>query len=399
MEYRNLKTHERGWVKDLFASYYDENVYCCEPRYFDWLHLKNPLREQYVGEDECTVLAAVDDERLLGCIQYVPTEVYMDGRVHTAAFTTESMARADSGGVYGLLARRLNGRFDYCFTMGATPFLRDLYVNQLGANYSHHMNRVILVGNDEALRRILHQPMTIQSTAQHSTAQHSTAWPTTIDLSLIQSWAERTRCLSDGQGPYRLAAAEEIHDFYWRDLVASGIPCTRKDPSWLAWRYLDHPHIHYDIVSGDASQKAGIAVIRSETIAEDCRVLRLLEFLPTKNGSAELAGAVARYAVETECAFLDFFCAHDELISRLPSAFIRPEEHHHDIPYLTQPLERRDRKSINLLSVRSRRRRRDLPELNGGDIYITKGDGAQDVALDDGYRSAHLRNDTTTRSD
>ena len=380
MEYRNLKLDERHLARDLFASYYDDNVYCNDPRYFDWLHLDHPLRTQFVDDDEYTVLAAIDDDRLLGCIQYVPGEVYLEGRVHSAVFTTESLARADAGGVYGLLARRLNGRFDYCFTMGAIPFLRDLYVNQLGADYCHHMNRVVLVGNDDALRRIL--------------ARHPN--PPSIDPDRLRSWAEAARRLAAGRPWQPIETAEEIRDLYWRDLTASGVPCTRKDPSWLAWRYLHHPHLHYDMISSGASQHAGIAVIRRESIADPgCEALRLLEFLPTADGSTELAGAVARYAVETGCAFLDFFCAHDDWISRLPPAFVRPEEHHHAIPYLTQPLEWRERRSINLLSTRNRRRRRALAELGGGRIYITKGDGAQDVALDRGYRSAHLRENTT----
>ena len=89
---------------------------------------------------------------------------------------------------------------------------------------------------------------------------------------------------------------------------------------------------------------------------------------------------------------VDFFCAHDAWSSRLPAAFIRPNEHRtHNLPYLLQPPEWRERRSINLLSLRNRAKRRSLKPLPCGQIYLTKGDGAQDIALNQGYRSAHLR--------
>lgn len=382
MEYRNLKICERALASDLFQSYYDSNVYCTERRYFDWLHIDNPLRLDHVEADECTVLAAVDDHRLAGCIHYVPTRVSIDGSSYSAAVTTESLARAEAGGVYGLLARRLNGRFDYCFTMGATPFLRDLYVNQLGATYRHEIDRGLLVGDVDALQRIL--------------AAHPQ--PTSADAGLLRTWADDARRLAEGRTWHRIDSAESLCDAYWQDLLASGIPCTLKDPAWLTWRYFGHPHLDYQVISATDCQSSGLAVIRHEPLAaQDCQVLRVLEFLPTAQGDAELAAAVASYALDMGCAFVDFFCADKQRMERLPSAFVRLDSHRYlNIPYLTQPLEWRERRSINLLSTRNRRKRKVLPKLNGTGIYITKGDGAQDVALDRGYRSAHLREPSTS---
>ncbi|MCH9681901.1 MAG: hypothetical protein K0V04_10740 [Deltaproteobacteria bacterium] len=378
MEYRNLRIGEHQLARDLFESYYDRDVYCTEPRYFDWLHHGSPQHLDCATAEEFTVLAAVDGDRLAGCINYVPTEVYLDGKRHPAVVTTESLARPDSGGVYGLLARRLVGRFDYCFVMGATAFLRDLYVQHLGGHYCHDMRRLILVGDVDALRRIV------------ALAPGSAA----IDLGWFRSKAEATAELATGKRWVQVETASELRDDYWQAMLASGRPCCGRTPAWIDWRYFRHPHIDYAVITTEASQSAGIAVVRREALAlePECHAVRLLEFLPTPGQEHALAGAVARFAKDTGCALLDFFCAHDEVLHQLPPAFVRPEDHRaHDIPYLLQPPEWRERRSINLLSIRNRRKRRVLPELGGGQIYLTKGDGAQDIFLNRGYRSAHLR--------
>lgn len=377
MEYRSLRRGEQGLACDLFESYYGPGIYCTEPRYFDWLHRDCPQRLEHCSADDYAVLAAIDDDRVQGCICYVPTSIHIEGQEHSAVVTTESLARPDSGGVYGLLARRLVGRFDYCVMMGATAFLRDLFVQHLGASYRHEICRLLLVGDVAALRRILAQ------------ARHSA----TLDVEQLHAWAQLARRCAAGQSWVQVQTAAELSDEYWQGLLRSGIACFRRDPAWLEWRYFRHPHIDYTIISPEPSQAAGIAVVRCERLAElDCLVVRLLEFLPTPGHHEALAGAVARYMLDQGGALLDFFCAHDAWSARFPSAFVRPQDHRpYDIPYLLQPPEWRERRSINVLTTRNRRRRGALPELDDGGLYLTKGDGAQDIVLSHGYRSAHLR--------
>lgn len=377
VEYRHLRLDERSLIQDLFESYYDGSVYCTESSYFDWLHLDHPQHSDCANDDEFTVLAAINDGQLLGCVSYVPSRVHADGRQHSAVITTESLARPDATGVYGLLARRLTGRFDMAYVMGATEFLQDLYVKQLGAHYRHEIPRLVLVGDDGSLRQLLeHRPDA-----------------TPIDNSQLRVWAEATQQLAEGHQWSSIESAADLQDHYWQGMLHSGIPCLRRDPEWLAWRYFRHPHLRYDVISVEPSQTSGIAVIRRESPdGLDGQVLRLLEFLPTPGARDALAGAVAKFVLDTQSAFLDVFCAHDESLAALPAAFVRFADHlPHAIPYLLQPPEWRPRRSINLLSIRNRRRRHVPLDFCDGQIYLTKGDGAQDILLNQSYHSAHLR--------
>lgn len=377
MEYRNLELTETPLIRELFASYYDPQVYCVEPRYFEWLHARSPMHALGAEPGEATVLAAIDGDRLMGCICYVPTTVHVDGREHTAVVTTESLARPEASGVYGLLARRLVGRFDYCFMMGATEQLRDLYVRLLRAEYRHDMSRWLLIGELDALATVLARAPE----------------PSSADPRELEAWAGAARQLAGAHPVHVLGREVELSDRYWQAQLASGRASLRRDPAWIDWRYRRHPHIDYVLVSTDAEQRGGLAVLRRERPRGlECHAMRLLEFLPTPGRAHALAGAVANLAVGRGCAMLDFFCAHEDWDELLPPAFVRPAAHHgHAIPYLLQPPEWRARHSINLLSVRNRAKRHELSRLGGGSIYLTKGDGGQDIALDEGYRSAHLR--------
>ncbi len=377
VQYRNLKLSEQSLIRDLFEGYYDPRVYCTESRYFEWLHVLSPARRACAADDEYTVLAAVDGDRLMACICYVPTQVHVAGRRYSAVVTTESLARPEAAGAYGLLARRLVGRFDYCFMMGATPHLRELYVRQLRAHYRHDMTRWLMIGDLSALQLVLSGAPASRTASDDQ----------------LSAWAASARRFAAGKRWVKLTRDEALAADYWDARLRGEQACLRRDPAWIEWRYRQHPHIEYDLISVDASQSSGVAVLRREQLStHDCHAARLLEFLPTPGAEAQLAGAVAAYAVEGRCALLDFFCAHEAWDEWMPREFLRPHQYDpYNIPYLLQPPEWRARRSINLLTTRNRRKRRELPELGGGSIYLTKGDGAQDIALNEGYRSAHLR--------
>ncbi len=378
IEYRNLRIDERGLVQQLFRSYYDPNVYCTEDRYLDWLHRDNLHRLEYAEPNEFNIMAAVDGDRLLACINYLPGEVHVGPQRYRAVFTTESLSLPEAAGVYGLLARRLINRFDHCLMMGATTQLRDLYVQKMNATYCHEMPRVVLFGDMAKLVPLLHRGPTPPSPAA---------------VECMAGWAADAERLAADHRWASIGSDQPLRDAYWQDMLGSGDACSLRDPSWLEWRYRRHPHLHYDVIAVDADQSAGIAVVRRQSLAgTDAMAVRVLEFLPTVGGELALAGAIARYAADSGHAFLDFFCAHDARLAKLPEAFVRPSAHlPHNVPYLLAPPEWRARRSINLLSMVSRRSRKTAPVLLPGAIYTTKGDAAQDVAVNPEYRSAHVR--------
>lgn len=376
VEYRNLQVSEVEAVRELFESYYGPQVYCTQARYFDWLHARSPMHELGATAEEFTVLSAIDEGRLLGCICYLPTRVYAGGREHTAVVTTESLARPEARGVYGLLARRLIGRFDYCFMMGATAFLRDLYVRQLRAQYRHDITRWLLIGELSALRTLCAGAPELPEG----------------DPEQLRAWSQLARELAT-QHRSQVIEPGDLDQLYWHEQLASGHASLCRSRAWIEWRYCRHPHIQYTLLSTDAAQTGGLAVLRHELPRGlNVPVLRLLEFLPTRGHELALAGAVANFFARSGAALLDFFCAHERWDNLLPPAFVRPAQHRpHRIPYLLQPPEWRERDSINLLSVRNRAKRRELGEIACDGLYLTKGDGGQDIALNEGYASAHLR--------
>lgn len=371
MEFRNLKLDEYHLVRALHESYYGENVYSVEKKYFHWLHFDNPLKSQCAADDEFTAYGAIENGKLLACINYLPTQVFVQGESFLSSFSVESIARDGSGGVYGLLLRRLAAKFHYYFSMGATQFLRTVYESQ-GFQYCDNIGRVIIVGSPDQLTNLL----------------KGNSRGRIDDFSKIGAWGQVTQ-LSAENGYYEVIRRDLLNDKYWQSYLETKRAIVLKNPDYLRWRYFDHPYANYEIISTDRQQSGGIAVLRREKIRNRQEtVIRLLEFLPVTDCVRQLTQAVCKFLIDSQALFADFFCGSDHFLQGLPRPFVQLKEHlPYDVPYLFQPLEWRDRYSINTALGINKRLYDHLHAIRLEDVYFTKGDGGQDVILNPEYHT------------
>jgi hypothetical protein len=101
-----------------------------------------------------------------------------------------------------------------------------------------------------------------------------------------------------------------------------------------------------------------------------------------------LPGSPALWVGSFNCVLADFFCVskgYCDEVCRPP--FIGLSEHReYSVPMLFQPIEVRERKSMNMvLDCDS-----EFKKVSFEEFYATKGDGDQDQSINEDYRTASL---------
>ena len=370
MQFRNVKISEHQAIKNLYEEFYGQNYCEVEFGYYKWLHYDNPYHDLAAEGDELTAFGAFDGDRLISCINYVPFRMFIGEQWFKSCWSVGWRVYDDHPGVAGLLLKRQIRNFDFYMSMGATQWVKTIYTTQFGFTYQHNIPRSVMVGDDVVCRDLLARNPELAGQ----------------DLSRLGVWADQTRQAAEGAETYSITDFGSLSPRYWTEHRARCRATVSKEPVIMEWRYFRHPAMGYDIISGDANQDSGIAVLRTEAMRDsDVKIVRLVEFMPSRGGEARLAGAVARYLLDRKAAFADFFCGSSPVIGQLPVPFVAGEAHHpYRFPRMFQPLEWRERYSINA-SFRRASNRADLPEIGLNDVYFTKGDPSQDILLNREY--------------
>ncbi|MGE5373200.1 MAG: hypothetical protein ACM3QZ_14575 [Solirubrobacterales bacterium] len=371
MEFRHAKKTEYPQVKAFFESFFGEDFYKMRPQFFNWLHADHPLHDRCAAPDEYTCFAAFDGDILVSCINYVPFDLYVDGIAYPSCRSVGWLSRSDySGAVGGLLLRKNFRRFNYYMAMGDTEWVKTIYTTQFGFQYQHNIGRVVMVGSAERAIELLKRNPELDQT----------------NFEPLHDWERRTYAAAQEGNYTRIAKIEDLNPAYWDDHLKRHRATVARDPQYIQWRYFNDPTLQYDIISNQASQETGIAIVRVETIRDSKdTVARLVDFMPTQGNEQVLAQAVASYLIDSKAVFLDFFCGSRENTAQwLPFPFIAEEKHLlYRFPRIFQPLEWRDRYSIN--ASFGRNARMSCPLVDQEQTYFTKGDPLQDVQVNAGY--------------
>lgn len=376
MEWRNAGLNEYEKVKAFFESYYGTGYYMLESEFFSWMFYDNPLRSRVATDEEYTSYCAFDGDDLIACIHYVPCDLYVEGKSYPACWSANSYARDDRSGIAGLLMKKNIRKFSYYMSMAATQWVREIYTSQFGFEYQHNIDRKIMVGQADVCIDILKKN-------KRNILEN---------FSELHAWQKETEQAAEQGAYFRIKNINDLNDQYWIDHLKVCRATVAKDRELLKWRYFEHPFIDYDIISADENQDAGLAVIRPETIKDsEIKVARLLDYMPTIEHQKDLANAVARYVMDQKAAFLDFFCGSRKFMSsRVESPFVDEKRHlNYMFPRMLQPVEWRDRYSINA-SFHRNHRKEGLPEVALEEVYFTKGDPCQDVVLNKGYKTKSI---------
>lgn len=367
LEFRNVRVDEVPLVKDLFESFYGPNYCEVQNDYFLWLHRLNPDIGGTVSEDEVSAFGAFEGSELVACINYVPFAMYVEDAIVRSCWSVGWRAKEGCGAVTGLQLRKHLRKFDVYMSMGATEWVKSIYQSRFNFEYSHNIERFIAVIDVDVCSVVLDQ--------------HHTLSPS--DLSSLREIHARGSDLTTGS--FSEVNLEEFRsELYWRThLERTKISCSRRY-EWLKWRYADHPHLDYTMLSQDASGDGGLAVVRiDEEKNSRLKVARLLDFFPSRGGELSLVSSVLAWSAAQNVAFVDFFCGSSEFGDVLRPAFFRASEIRNlDFPRLFFPLEWRERWSINA-SLRDGRSAMSAMKIS--DIYFTKSDPSQDILLNREY--------------
>jgi len=198
-------------------------------------------------------------------------------------------------------------------------------------------------------------------------------------------------CVTDGVPTERIevmswsAEVATAWDRYWREQLAPSFVGARRDSTYLRWRYAEHPRFRYELriarepLDGSA---LGVAVFRVEDVRERSeRVLRVVEFLASREAEATLAWSVVQAGRDQGAAFADFYCSSARAarglervgFKRASAAAGTPA-----FPCRLQPLEGGHFKMMALLRLPDRLRGNVASLVETGRLYVTKSDGDQD---------------------
>jgi hypothetical protein len=370
MNFRNVKIDEYLKLKLFFEAYFGDNFFEVEPKHFYWMHNDNPLKKYVANDDEFTAFAAFDNSSIVSCLLYYPVDFIVDGKNYRSCFTTGLLADKQYTAAGGFLLKKHFDRTNYHLSLGDTQVTMKILTKQFGFEYNHNIGRSIMIGSASDTISLLLQKKDL----------------TVDNFKEIYQWEDMTLTSAQKASYVEITSIDALRDHYWNYHKKACRATVSRDKTFMKWRYFDHPHIKYDIISPDSSQQKGIAVIRLERIrGSNMKVARMLECLHADDDHDALCCSVAKYLIDKKAVFLDFFCGSRSYLDRsLRSPFLLEKDHSRfPFPRLFQPLEWRERHSLN--ATFGKVKNKQCPSVCLDEVYFTKGEGAQDVFVNEEY--------------
>lgn len=294
------------------------------------------------------VLLARRGGRIVGALGYIPVEVSLEGRVRRGAWTCNWIARPDQGVPAGpVLMRELARRHDVTLALGLSAQARAL-LPRLGFGEAHVLRRLVRVLDAKAARALAPADMepSLRANLPHPGAR---------------------------DGARRVSSVTEDMSVSWDALALQG---TRRDASYLTWRYAMHPRFAYQIWEWRRARVRAVAVARMDRARDvGTQVCRIVDLAGERDAVAGLADVIALDAAAAGAAVVDLFVSDGAIAGALLHGGWRdaagPELAW--LPRLLQPVDHR-RSHVHFLAYLAR------PLRGGGrrQWHLTLGDGDQD---------------------
>lgn len=363
ISFRFATEHDTSAVFKILKDFFGPTYYGADPRYFAWQYRDCPFKHFAAEKDEYCTLLAEEDNQILAMDSFLPWPTIIKGKTARTFWDIEWLSTGIKRGIGRELVAEIRSRCDVYCGYGMNSLSWAAY-EKLGYQQRKHIARSVAI-LDAAACNTLFNP---QATLEH------------------RSFFTASEVLPNSAQPHLLKSVSGLSDAYWSSHMARCLGTSYKGPEYLQWRFIDHPFLHYSIVSPDPKGERGLAVVRVEKVKNSTtRILRILDMLPVTGYEDVLTDTVLQFGLSHGAILADFFCASETYATQVcPAPFIPLNDHlPFDIPMLFQPIEWRERKSINMvLDVNP-----EFAELTFDTMYCTKADGDQDVFLNPDYET------------
>ena len=362
-EFKFIDEHHIDQCIGLLRSFFGPNYYGADKKYVAWQYRDSIFKTTLAGKDEYSILAAMKGNEILALDAFLPWKTMVNGQAVTTIWDIEWLNAAKIRGIGRALVQALRSMGDIYCGYGLNSLSRTAY-DKLGYSIRDHIERKIAFLDGKTC-------MSLFSTEGDKKKDDFIA-SHTVDLFNI---------------PYCIIQdVSNIADTYWINQLERFDCVSYKGVDYLQWRFINHPYLTYYIIALDERAEHGLAVVRPEKIKGHREiVLRILDMLPVPGCEHDLARAVITFGKKNGAILADYFCASAKYADCVcPEPFISFSEHvHYDIPMLFQPIEVRERKSINMVMDCSEK----YKHMSFENFFATKADSDQDVYLNEDYKT------------
>lgn len=353
-------------LRDFFGSM---SYFGADDRYVRWQYFDSPFKTTMVGENEYSILVFFDEDRnILALDAFLPWKTYVDGKEAKTVWDIEWMNFSKIKGLGRELVMKLRGMTEIYCGYGVNQLSYNSY-SKLGYPIINEIERKIAIVDAEKCLSLFGND-SIKGQREFLTGSAKMCSMIRQDYLVIQDLSN-------------------ISEYYWTDHIKRCAVSSYKNLEVLKWRYIEHPYIDYNIITIDPEAKKGLSVVRLEKIkGVNERVLRILEMLPVRGYEEDLTRAILNFGRDHDVILADFFCVSKNYCNEVcRPPFIGLSEHReYAIPMLFQPIEIRERKSINMvLDCNSEYKKASFKE-----FYATKGDSDQDQSINEDYKTVSL---------
>lgn len=348
----------------LLGRLYQENYYGISKEFLKWKY-RTPFFNNLVKQGEHPIMVAVEHNKVMAFEAFLPMATSVSGNLYTTIWTTEWMNNSRIAGLGRKVFSSLRQKAEFKCFYGANTFSHKS-CRKDGMDISDQIERMLAFLNPDVCIDLFsggkqRRAEFIESNASIPTSHKYCASPT------CSNFSER----------------------YWEEAQSRFFATSYRGLDYLKWRYVDCPGIKYHFVSLDKRAQQGLAVLRIERIkGRRESVLRILDMLPTPGFENDLTQAVINFGKDHQAILADFFCASSNYARQiLPKYFLPIGQHiEYDIPMLFQPIEVRERKSINMVLDASK----SSLDIRFHNFYTSKADAEQDVFLNPDYTTPIL---------
>lgn len=367
MQYKlGIKESEAQLVRKTLKGIYGKNYWGADTKYFKWLYFDIPNKELIVNEDEYCVALYKEKEQILAIDAFYPELVYAHDKRFICVWDIEWNNFSGIKGVGRDLLSCLHKKCDIYMGYGYNSLSENAF-KKLNCQFVDEIERMVAVFDYKNLAELM---MIKENTPEYR-----------FYKKLTEDARKKNRVLFVEIDDINLIPKDYFSNHLERVEVT-----INKDINYIKWRYFQHPYLKYRVISPVGGSKKGFVVLRQENIMNtDFFVTRIMDVFPIKGFEKELIDVIISFCIREKSLLADFFCVSKHFCQELfQEPFIGLDSHRvMNIPRLFQPIDQRERKSINLAY---KIMNKDM-NYNIDYFYATKAEGDQDVKVNIDYHT------------